>query len=187
MRRLLLASAAVLALGGSVLADPPQITASDKKCVIVQLTTGSAYGAGNVIGSPTAAGGSGLLTIPGLTRVSPATVNSETAVMHSMELKFQETHTEEFDVTTFDTAPATTFTDKSPAAISGADALNAQFPIKLNNGISLLGSNGTTYAFDGIGRIIKMIDGIGRFVITTPGTPTFTAATAKLCVGVLQD
>lgn len=161
------------------LADAPQITASAKKCVTITLTTGSAYTAGNVVG--------GLLTIPGLTRVAPATVNSLTAVMHSMDLKFQETHSEEYDVTAFDAAPATTFTDKVAPAISGADSLNAQVPIKLTNNTSLLGSSGTVYGADSIGRVIQIIDGIGRFVITTTGTPTFTASTAKLCVGVLQD
>jgi hypothetical protein len=166
-------------VASAALADAPQITASNKACVTITLTTGSAYVAGNVVG--------GLLQIPALTRVAPATVNSLTAVMESMELKFQESHSEEYDVTPFETAPATVFTDKAAPAISGADALNAQVPIKLTNNTSLMGSNSTVYGVDGIGRVIKILDGIGRFLITTPGTPTFTASTAKLCVGALQD
>lgn len=168
-----------LCVASAALADAPQITASDKKCVTITMTTGSAYTAGNVVG--------GLLLIPALTRVAPATVNSLTAVMHSVDLKFQEAHTEEFDVSLFDTAPATTFTDKTAPAISVADGLNMQVPIKLATASSLLGANGTVYGQDAIGRVIKILDGIGRFVITTPNTPTFTAATGKLCVGVLQD
>lgn len=180
MRRLILAS--ISALAGCSIASAqntqPQITSSDKRCATVTLTTGAAYTAGNVVG--------GLLTIPGLTRVAPGP-NALTAVLHSIDLKFQETHTEEFDISGFDSAPATTFTDKTAPAISGADALNVQIPIKLATGSTLLGANGTVYGQDGVGRVIRILDGIGRFVITTPGTPTFTAATGKLCVGVLQD
>lgn len=187
MKRLILAVLAT-AWCSVALADPPQITASDKKCATVTLTTGAAYTAGNVVGSVTAAGASGVITIPSLVRVSPASVNALTAVLLSIELKFQEAHTEEFDISPFDTSPATsTFTDKVAPAVSAADALNMQVPIKLATASSLLGANGTVYGADQVSRVIKILDGIGRFVITTPGTPTFTAATGKLCAGVLQD
>lgn len=168
--------------------SPPKITSSNKVCKTIQLTTGAAYTAGNVVGSLTAAGGNALLTFPSLTRVSPVeAVSGITAVLESVELKFQETHTEEFDISFTDTAPVTVFTDKTAPVIANGDGLNMQVPFKLTNNASVLGAAGTVYGQDGLGRVIKIGDGIGRVIITTPGTPTFTAATARLCLGVLQD
>lgn len=142
-------------------------------CASMTVTTGSAYTAGNVVG--------GTLTLASLVR-APLT-----GILQSVRMSFRETITAEFDVSMFQAAPATTFTDKSAPAISTADSLLAMPPIKLTVNSTLLGANATIYGQDGINRAIKLGATTASFVITTPGTPTFGNANPQFCASVQQD
>jgi hypothetical protein len=181
-----------LAIIAALLVSPPALAnpATIELCQTLTLTTGSAYTAGNVVGSVTGtAGQSGLIALnsgPGFA-----------GVLESVALDFAEAHTEEYDITPLFSIPInSTFTDKSAPGISATgcstdtncDPFLVRTPIKLTNDTALLGSNGTNYSADAIAHAFQVNGGqIAYFVITTPGTPTFTNAKAKFCAAFLKD
>ena len=143
------------------------------------VTAGSAYTAGNVVGGTLALQygrlGSG---VPG-----------ESGILASVTITSASTQTAEFDVTFIIQQPTTVFTDKTAPAIVAADKPFVRYPIKLTNNFSGLGTH-TVYGQDQIARAVKLPPGGGKIwaIITTPGTPTFTATTdLQLCIGMLKD
>lgn len=145
------------------------------------VTASSAYTAGNQVG--------GLLTLRFArpTSISP----SPSGILQSVTLTSASVQTAEFDVSFFVQQPtASTWTDKVTPAIAAGDKIRVRYPVKLTNNFSGLGTH-TVYNQDLIGRAVKLspiTSNVIYAVITTPGTPTFTATTdLQLCVAMLQD
>lgn len=188
MIKLLAALAAIgllyLAPQASAQDFPQRVNAgsANEVCTPLVVTASSAYTANNEVG--------GLVTFPSLLRLPVTTPSAAplSGVLQSVRLTSKSVQTAEFDVTFFSGNPtASTWTDKSAPAITGADILLVEPPIKLTNNFSGLGTH-TVYGADGIARSIKWTSTTGYAIVTTPGTPTFTATSdLQLCAAVLQD
>lgn len=186
LKKLLLA--ATLLSPVCAFAGPPR---SLEFCQVLTLTTGSAYTAGNVVGSISgSAGGSGIIPF-----TSPSGPNLS-GVVQSVRLNFAEAQTAEFDVSPLTSAPVnSTFADKSAPSISttgcstatNCDPFSALPPIKLTTANALLGAGLSQYGADQIAGARQFPGKIMAFVITTPGTPTFTIPKAFFCATVMTD
>lgn len=188
MRKLIAAAAlALIASCGLAHADTP-VTAggwTDEACTgqgsntALVVTASSAYTANNEVGP--------LLALQfGRTAVgTPA----PSGILQSVTLTSKSVQTAEFDVSFFISLPTTTFTDKTTPSIAAGDVGLVRYPVKLTNNFSGLGTH-TIYNQDQIARAVRLPPGGGIIwaIITTTGTPTFTATTdLQLCVGMLKD
>lgn len=188
MKRSIVAGLMASLLSQTALAGPPR---SLEFCQVLTLTTGSAYTAGNVVGSVTgAAAGSGIISF---TAGSGPLLSG---IIQSVRLNFAEAQTAEFDINPLVAVPAhSTFSDKAAPSISttgcstavNCDPFLALPPIKLASASALLGSGLSQYGADQIAGARQFPGKIMGFVITTTGTPTFTNAKAQFCATVMTD
>jgi hypothetical protein len=151
------------------------------KNTALTVTASSAYTLGNEVGPLLA------LQFARTEQGTPA----QSGILQSMTLNSKSVQTAEFDITFFIQQPAfpAVFADKTTPSINVADVFLVRGPIKLTANWSPFGTH-TNYSLDQIARTVKLPPGGGTIwaVITTPGTPTFTAATdLQLCIGMLKD
>ena len=143
--------------------------------VVPTITAGSAYAANNCVG--------GLLSF-----VNVVNAAAPSGVLESIALKIKSTQSVGFVLDLFEAQPATTFTDKTTAAIVAADSFLRIGSYALTNNDSGLGANSTLYTLDNVGKAITLSGTTLYGVLRVTGAATFpSAADIQVSVVILRD
>jgi len=171
-----LATAALAQVG------PPQTVGGMTRevCQTLTVTASSAYTANNEVG--------GLIALNPAFRSSAQGAPDQGGITQSIRLTSKSAQTATFKAYQFSGNPsASTWTDKTAPAITSADIQKVLPPLTLSTADSSLGTM-TVYGADAIARAHISAAQIDYWILTTTGTPTFTATSdLQFCATYLLD
>lgn len=138
-------------------------TATKKASATPTITSGSAYTANRVVGTP--------FKLAGLLG------RANSGLIQSALLELLSAQTVEFVLYIFSAQPIGTFTDNAAPVINAADIPNLLARIDFPTAYSELGVGHTHYEVNGIGKAIAGVVADLWGVLLTKGAPTFTSTT----------